>query len=157
VDLVREERKVEGAGVLGSVSAASFPLILALKQSGDIDAAHKLAADLHEPYDKMTASARSHLSDEALAYLGLIEAADGRQTEADEYLQRVLSMDPKDKDTLLRVAELCALLGKDEIAIATLKRALDAGYRNNVSPVTFPEFQSIRGHPEFRALFKLGE
>jgi tetratricopeptide (TPR) repeat protein len=81
----------------------------------------------------------------------------GRTEQAESYLAKVLQKNIQKPDELMYLAELYALLGRDELAISTLKRSLDAGYSDYFFPVILPAFQKIRNHPEFRALFGLGE
>jgi serine/threonine protein kinase/tetratricopeptide (TPR) repeat protein len=137
----------------GSVEGDSLALIHALKSSGDIEAAKKMAAEVRETVNKRTASAPLKLED--LFILGEIEAIIGRPSEANRYLRQILDKKPKDADALMGIAEFYALLGQDEPAISTLKRSLEAGYRDYFFPVILPAFQSIRDRPEFRALFQL--
>jgi serine/threonine protein kinase/tetratricopeptide (TPR) repeat protein len=137
----------------GSVEGDTLALIHALKNSGDIEAAKKLASELGVSVHKRTASTGLKLGD--LFILGEIEAIIGRPSEANRYLRQILAKKAKDADTLMGIAEFYALLGQNEAAISTLKKSLNAGYRDYFFPVILPAFQSIRRHPEFRALFKL--
>ncbi len=157
VDLVKQQKESGSVKIGGSVEGASLNLILAFKNSGDIESAKKIASEVRESVNKRMESARLKPESDDLCLLGEIEAMVGRPTEADHYLQQILAKEPKDPDTLMSVAQIDALLGRDKLAISTLKRALDAGYSHYFLPVTIPEFQSLRGHPEFRALFKLGK
>lgn len=137
----------------GSVEGDSLALIHALKSSGDIEAAKKLASEVRESVNKETVSAPLKLED--LFVLGEIEAIIGRPRDADRYLRQILAKKAKDPGTLMGIAEFYALLGQDEPAISTLKKSLEAGYQDYFFPVLLPAFQSVRGHPEFKTLFKL--
>jgi tetratricopeptide (TPR) repeat protein len=135
----------------GSIEGDSLTLILALKSSGDVEAAKKLASEVREYVNKRRASA----SFEDLLTLGEIEAMVGRPAEADRYLRQILARKLTNPDNLMGIAEFYALLGRAEPAISALKRALNAGYQDYFFPIILPAFQSIRSRPEFRALFKL--
>lgn len=139
----------------GSVEGDSLDLILALKNSGKIEQAKKMASEVLESVKKRTASAPLKLDD--LFVLGEIEALVGRASEANRYLRQVLDMGPKDPGELKGIAEFYALLGQDELAISNLKRSLDAGYRDYFFPVILPAFQAIRTDPRFRAIFGIGK
>jgi serine/threonine protein kinase/Flp pilus assembly protein TadD len=137
----------------GSVEGDSLALIHALKSSGDIEAAKKLASEVRESVNKRTASAPLKIED--LFVLGETEALIGRPSEASRYLRQILDKKPKDPDTLMGIAEFYALLSQDEPAISTLKKSLEAGYRDYFFPIILPAFQSIRDRPKFRAIFQL--
>jgi tetratricopeptide (TPR) repeat protein len=145
VDLTRQGK------TRGLIEFDSLSLIYALKISGDIEAAKKLASEVREFVIKRTAAAPLKLKD--LVVLGRIEAIIGRPNEADRYLRQILDKEPKDPDTLMEIAQLYSLLGQKELAISTLKKSLDAGYGDYFFPVILPAFQAIRADPLFRAIF----
>jgi len=135
----------------GSVEGDSLALIHALKSSGDIETAKKLASEVRESVNKRAAS--GPLKTEDLFILGEIEVIIGRTSEADRYLRQILDKGPKDPSGLMGIAEFYALLGQDELAISNLKRSLDAGYRDYFFPMILPAFQAIRTDPRFRTIF----
>jgi hypothetical protein len=55
------------------------------------------------------------------------------------------------------IAELQALLGRKQTAIATIRKARTAGYSDFFFPAIIPGFQPIRSDPEFKALFVRGQ
>jgi len=136
----------------GSVEGDSISLILALKTSGDVEAATKLASEVRESVIMRTGSAAMKTGD--LFILGEIAAIIGRTNEANRYLRQILEKNLKDPNSLMEVAEFYALLGQDEPAISALKRSLETGYQDYFFPIIFPTFQSIRDRPEFKAIFQ---
>jgi len=60
--------------------------------------------------------------------LGQLEAVVGRTQEAGRYLQKALALGATDPHTLMDTAELYALLGRGNAAIAMIKKAHEAGY-----------------------------
>ena len=53
----------------------------------------------------------------------------------------------------MHLAGYYALLGEKELAIETVRKALDMGYSDPYFPLIIPAFQSIRFELEFRTLF----
>jgi tetratricopeptide (TPR) repeat protein len=139
----------------GSIEFDNLSLIYALKSSGDIEAAKKLASEVRESVIKRTAAAPLKLKD--LVVLGRIEAILGRPSEADRYLRQILDKGPKDSGSLMEIAEIYSLLGRKELAVSSLKMSLDAGYGDYFFPVILPAFQAIRADPLFRAIFGIGK
>jgi serine/threonine protein kinase/Flp pilus assembly protein TadD len=135
----------------GTIEGDSLSLISALKSSGDVAAAKQLASEIRESILKRTAAAP--LKPDDLVVLGKIEAIIGRPSEADRYLRQILGQGPKDPGSLMEIAQMYSLLGQKELAISTLKKSFDAGYRDYFYPVILPAFQAIRADPQFRAIF----
>jgi serine/threonine protein kinase/Flp pilus assembly protein TadD len=147
LELVRQGR------MFGTVAKNKFDLALALRESGNIDEAKKVAAGARESLLKTLKGSAPGAQD--LVMIGQLAIVIGQTKDAAEYLNKALALGPKDPDTLLDIAELRALLGQKELAIATLKKVYDAGYIDYFFPLIIPGFQPIRNSPEFKALYKL--
>jgi tetratricopeptide (TPR) repeat protein len=139
----------------GTIEDDSLMLASALKSSGDVEAARQLASEVRESVLKKTATTPLKLDN--LLRLGAIEAVIGRPGEAERYLREILGQGPKDPYSLMEVAQLYSTLGRKELALSTLKKSLDAGYRDYFYPVILPGFQAIRADPQFRAIFGIGK
>jgi uncharacterized protein HemY len=88
-----------------------------------------------------------------LTALGLLAAAAGQNGEASRYLARAEKVPAADANDLMEIAELQALLGRKQDALATIRKARGAGYSDFFFPVVIPGFQPVRNDPEFKALF----
>lgn len=145
-DLVQQGR------MTGMYAWTCFDLALALAESGDREAAKKVAAEGREALLKALKRPSPNVED--LILLGHLEAAAGRIDEARQYLKRALALGVKDTGTSVQLAELYALTGQKDPAIETLRKTLAAGLPDPFFPLIIPAFQSIRNDPQFRALFK---
>ena len=139
----------------GSLEGDSLALIHALVRSGDPEAAENLASEVREAVTKRSDSGGMPISD--LFVMGQLEAIFGRTDEAERYLKIILRKDPKDARSLMAIAELYALLGRHEAAIAYVRKSIDAGYLDFYFPTILPCFQAIRDDPEFLAIFGLSK
>ena len=146
-DLVKQGR------ILGTYAWPCFDLALALAESGDLEAAKKVAAEGREAHLK-TLKGFSPKGEDLILF-GHFEAAAGRIDEARQYLKQALALGVKDKEAGVQLAELYALTGQKDLAIQTLKKTLAAGLEDPFFPLIIPAFQSVRNEPEFRALFKV--
>jgi len=88
-----------------------------------------------------------------LAALGLLASAAGHTGRASQYLARAEDAGKADANTLMEIAELQALLGRKQDALATIRQSRATGYSDFFFPVIIPGFQPIRNDPEFKALF----
>jgi Flp pilus assembly protein TadD len=129
----------------------AFDLALALRESGN----HREASAIAE--QARTALLEKHKGEKPGAFeltaLGLLAAAAGQTGEASRYLARAEKIPAADANDLMELAELQALLGRKHDALATIRKAQDAGYSDFFFPVVIPGFQPIRNDPEFKALF----
>jgi tetratricopeptide (TPR) repeat protein len=135
----------------GDAAKDSFDLALALRESGNTREASAIAeqasAALHK---KLTGAAPRAVE---LTALGLLAAAAGRDGEASRYLARAEQTPAPDADDLMEIAELQALLGRKQDALATIRKSWSSGYSDFYFPVIIPGFQAIRNDPDFKALF----
>jgi hypothetical protein len=88
-----------------------------------------------------------------LAAAGSLALAAGDADSAARYLARAEGAQKPDANDLMDIAELQALLGRKQDALATIRKARAAGYADYFFPVIIPGFQPIRNDPEFKALF----
>lgn len=154
VQKYREFRELVNQGRLkGSYPKESFNLAFALHESGEPEEARSIANEGREALLKRLEGSSPNAQN--LLMLGQLEWASGRTNEAKSYLNEALSLGITDTYTTMDLAELYAVLGKHDLAIQTVKKALDAGYYDPFFPIIFPAFQSIRNDPRFRVLFGL--
>ena len=146
-ELVRQRR------IGGTFAKCSFDLALALAETGEKEAAKKIATEGREYLLEELGSASP--SAHYLIILGELEAVDGNTTEARQYLSKALNLGVKDPSTLQILSELYTLLGDKTQAIGTLEKALESGFPDYFFPLIMPAYQSIRNDPQFRALFSL--
>ncbi len=76
----------------------------------------------------------------------------GRKDDAIRELQIAVTMRPKDSNILYNAACTYGILQRKSEALALLKRAIDAGYRNIDWFARDPDLQCLHGDPEFEAL-----
>jgi Flp pilus assembly protein TadD len=135
----------------GDPAKDSFDLALALRESGNPREANAIAerasAALLGKLNRATPGAFQ------LAALGQLAVAAGQTGEATRFLARAERAPAADANDLMDVAELQALLGRKQDALATIRKSQAAGYSDFFFPVIIPGFQPIRGDPEFKALF----
>jgi non-specific serine/threonine protein kinase len=81
-------------------------------------------------------------------------AGQGNIDDAIRELQIAVTMRPKDSNILYNAACTYGILGKKAEAIATLKRAKEAGYSNLDWISRDPDFNCLHGEPEFERLVK---
>ena len=139
----------------GAVFMQAFDLALALRESGQLEEARKVAAEAREALEQSLEGETTGAQD--LATFGMIEVVLGRTPEAEAYLRKAVALGLNDYYTLLDAAKLCSLLGRKDEALGLLKKALDMGSPDYFFLVISTGFESIRKEPEFRALFKLGD
>lgn len=137
--------------MIGPPEKNAFDLALALVEAGEQEEAIEIAEQGKSVLFKRVGDAPLQASD--LLLLSLLEAISGRLEEAEDYLNKALPVDDKDAHTLLRVAEVYAVTGRESQAIEKIRQALESGYRDYYFPLIFPAFQSIRDDPQFRDLF----
>jgi tetratricopeptide (TPR) repeat protein len=114
-----------------------------------------LVSEILESVLKRTTQTPPRLYD--LFVLARIEGLNGRADKVEQYLREILARRPKDPDSLMGIAQVYCLLGQKELAISTLRKALDAGYGDYFYPLILPGFQAVRSDPQFRAIFGLGK
>jgi eukaryotic-like serine/threonine-protein kinase len=129
-------------------------LAMALRESGQVEEAKKATAQGRDLTTKRL-KGRPPKAEDWLAFAGLA-AVGGDTDRALIYIDRAAPAVIKDADSLMDLAQIYALLGRPGPAIEHIKKSLAAGFDDPLFPVILPEFQVLRKHPEFRALFKLG-
>jgi tetratricopeptide (TPR) repeat protein len=129
-------------------------LILALRDSGSTTEAAGIAAEGREIVVRQLKGLPAG-PDEWIV-LGALAAASGDSARAAGCLAAVKAEALKDPNSLMDLAELNALLGRDAAAVEFVKRAQAAGYSDPFFPLILPEFRALRSDPAFRALFKFG-
>jgi non-specific serine/threonine protein kinase len=78
----------------------------------------------------------------------------GRNEDAIRELQIAVTMRPKDSNILYNASCTYGILQKKTEALALLKRAIEAGYRNYDWFARDPDLQCLHGEPEFEELVK---
>jgi Flp pilus assembly protein TadD len=136
----------------GDPARDSFGLALALRDAGNAAEAATVAQDASAAVLKKLKGAAPGPFE--LATLGALAAAAGQAETASQYLARAERAPKADANTLMDIAELQALLGRKQSAIATIRKARAAGYSDFFFPVIIPGFQPIRSVLEFKALFE---
>ena len=81
-------------------------------------------------------------------------ASVGRVDDAVRELQMAVTMRPKDSNILYNAACTYGILERKPEALATLKRAKEAGYSNLDWIARDPDFNCLHGDPEFERLIK---
>jgi tetratricopeptide (TPR) repeat protein len=76
----------------------------------------------------------------------------GRKDDAIRELQIAVTMRPRDSNILYNAACTYGILQRKAEALAVLKRAVEAGYRNVDWFARDPDLQCLHGDPEFEAL-----
>jgi len=134
----------------GDPAKDSFDLALALRESGNQREASAIAEQAAAALLKKRKGAKPGPFE--LAALGSLAFAAGNADSATRYLARAEGAQGADANDLMDIAELQALLGRKQDALASIRRAQAAGYSEFFFPVIIPGFQSIRNDPEFKAL-----
>jgi tetratricopeptide (TPR) repeat protein len=149
VELTRQKRTG------GTFDWDNISLALALKEAG-----------LREDAGQAVAEGRAALEAEMKAVpaaaghwlvLAALDAIEGRTEEARALIAKAVAAGLKDANDMMDAAEVLALLGQRDEALGWLKKSLQAGFSDYYFPVILPEMRALRDHPEFRALFKLGD
>ena len=135
----------------GDPAKDNFDLALALRESGNPREARAIAEQASAAVLKKLKGARPGPFE--LAALGSLAAAAGQTDRASRYLEQAERFQKVDADTLMDIAELQALLGRKQDALATIRKSRSSGYSDFFFPVIIPGFQSMRNDSEFKALF----
>jgi serine/threonine protein kinase/Flp pilus assembly protein TadD len=77
----------------------------------------------------------------------------GRSDDAIRHLEMALALRPNDANVLYNAACTYGVLGRKAEALATLRRARDAGYSNHDWPRLDPDLSCVHDTPEFKAIF----
>ena len=88
---------------------------------------------------------------EALGYLASAYAKKGDDADASSKIQQALKIKPHDPGLLDLEAQIHAIAGRTQNAVASLKQALENGYSWQEIQ-SDPEFQALRALPEFNRL-----
>ena len=146
--------RVKKAKTGGTLVWDSIALAMALREAGQAAEARKVVGEIRADLEK-----KLHGSTPAPGQwiaLGALEAVAGDLAKADFYIKKARAAEITDANDLIDLGELYALVGKPGPAVEYLKKSIQAGFSDYYFPVILPEFQSIRKHPEFRMIFKLG-
>jgi len=135
----------------GDPAKDNFDLALALRESGNPREAIAIAEQATAALIDKLKGARPGAFE--LTALGLLAAAAGNADSAARYVARAEGAQKADANDLMELAELQALLGRKQDALATIRKSREAGYSDFFFPVIIPGFKSIRNDPEFKALF----
>jgi tetratricopeptide (TPR) repeat protein len=85
-------------------------------------------------------------------YLGVIKANEANFTEAVEYLDRALQVNPRDEKAHYVMASTRAQRGEREDAIRHLQEAIALNATNRSYAQNDPDFETLRGEDEFENL-----
>ena len=89
----------------------------------------------------------------AHSYLAVFLAKTGNPREGVVQIQAALALDEKDADFLFDAAVVAVLDGRQQDAIAWIRRAVDAGYSRAIV-AREPEFSGLRDDPQFQELVR---
>jgi len=144
-DLVKQGRLQE------NYLTCCFDLALALRESGDSQAAKKIAeegiTDLKEKVGETWEAAWIPLM------MAKLEMAAGQTDKVADYIKLAHSLGLKDQGAYVYLAEVYALEGRDEEAIDTLKNVLQSGHSDPYFLQVYPAFHSLQNNQRFRSLF----
>ena len=129
-----------------------FYLALALRESGETDAAKKIAEEgiaelLKEVGDTWEAAWIPLM-------IAKLDIASGKVDRVDEYINQAKALGVNDQGATIYLAEVYALSGKSDEAIDTLKQVLESGHPDPYFLQIFPGFLSLQTDPDFRVLFR---
>ena len=94
-------------------------------------------------------------SDSRALYLGAsVLHSRGETVKHEEWIRRAVQSDPTNPLMLYNVGCSYALVGKSELALDHLERAMELGMRNVDWLLTDPDLESVRSDPRFQALIK---
>jgi len=129
-----------------------FYLALALRESGESEAAIKIAEegidDLKKEVGEKWEAAWIPLM------MAKLEIASGKVDRVDEYVNQAKSLGLNDQGAKIYLAEVYALSDKSNEAIDMLKQVLESGYPDPYFLQIFPAFHSLQADPDFRELFR---
>jgi serine/threonine protein kinase/tetratricopeptide (TPR) repeat protein len=135
----------------GHYPTSCFNLALALRESGDSQAAKEIAEegikDLKEKAGEIWEAAWIPF------LMAKLEIAAGKTDKVADYIKLAQSLGLKDQDAYVNLAEVFALEGRDDEAIETLKNVLESGHYDPYFLQIYPAFQSLQNDQRFRSLF----
>ena len=130
-------------------SPAALPpqgsLLAMLAERSQIDFEIGFFADILDRLPEYTDALRAHAAN--LALKG--ELKDGLLVE-----QKLVELRPEDPDAHYNLACRYALLKQPELALVTLKRAVELGFRDFRTMIQDRNLESVRGDKRFRALIR---
>jgi len=152
VPYFKEVRELVKQGRMqGHYPTSCFDLALALRESGDLQAAKEIAEegikDLKEKVGETWEAAWVPLM------MAKLEMAAGKTDRVADYIKQAQSLGLKDQGAYVYLAEVYALEGRDDEAIDTLKNVLESGYHDPYFLQIYPAFQSLQKDRRFRSLF----
>lgn len=129
-----------------------FYLAVALRESGDPEAAKRISEEgiiaLEKEAGKKWGEAWIPL------IMAKLELAGGNADRVDEHIEQAKSLGLNELGPQVYLAEVYAMSGSAEEAIATLKRVLESGHPDPYFLQIYPGFVSLQDDPDFRALFR---
>jgi serine/threonine-protein kinase len=117
-----------------------------LSRRREARAAYARARDLYEQLRRVNPRDAG-----VVAALAICEVKLGHHRAAERHLEEALALAPRDAEVRYRAAAVHALTGRPTQALDELDRALSLGASPSVARVE-PDFSSLRGLPEFKAL-----
>jgi tetratricopeptide (TPR) repeat protein len=143
---------VEHGRMEGYYPGSCYNLALALRESGEIDAANEVAQEgINDLIEKVGETWKAAWVPLLMAKL---EMAGGKVDKVDEYVNQAKSLGLNDQGAHIYLAEVYALSGKHHEAIDKLKQVLESGHRDPYFLQIYPAFYSLQTDPDFRALFR---
>jgi serine/threonine protein kinase/tetratricopeptide (TPR) repeat protein len=143
---------VEQGRMQGHYPTSCFDLALALRESGDLEAAKEIAEqgikNLKEEAGETWVGAWVPLM------IAKLEMAAGKTDKVADYIKQAHSLGFKDQGAYVYLAEVYALAGRSDEAINTLKQVLESGYHDPYFLQIYPAFLSLQDDQKFRSLFK---
>jgi tetratricopeptide (TPR) repeat protein len=133
-------------------ASVCFYLALALRESGEIEAAKEIAKEgisfIFKNVGETWEAAWVPL------LMAKLEMAGGKADRADEYVKQAMSLGLNDQGAHVYLAEVYALSGKSSEAIEKLKQVIESGHPDPYFLQIFPAFYSLQTNPDFRVLFR---
>ncbi len=133
-------------------ASVCFYLALALRESGEIEAAKEIAEEgisfIFKNVGETWEAAWVPL------LMAKLEMAGGKADRADEYVKQAMSLGLNDQGAHVYLAEVYALSGKSSEAIEKLKQVIESGHPDPFFLQIFPAFYSLQTNPDFRVLFR---
>jgi tetratricopeptide (TPR) repeat protein len=129
-----------------------FYLAIALRESGDLEAAKRMADEGIDAFMKEVGE--TWQAAWIPLYMAMLELAGGETDMVDGYISQARSLGINDQGAKVYLAEVYALAGRANEAVATLKQVLESGHPDPYFLQIYPGFVSLQDNPDFRALFR---
>jgi len=142
-------RDVNEGRMQGSRTANSRELALALIDAGLVDEANELVDTELELLDAASAPTTSW---DFLARAQL-NAVVGREIEAERLIATTLTLGTLDAHAYMKLAQVYALLGRNDEALGQVALAFEAGYWDAFFPLILPGLRPLHADPRFVEIF----